>query len=107
VGGNRGHRSETTLSFCPEHTSHLPSTGTRHDNLIRFIYWVLAIALSWLEATVLLGIVCYPVALAWAFLRPDPAEENPWSRAFISSSALGMVIGGAATLLGWIMFAWW
>lgn len=63
--------------------------------------------LSWLEAAVLVGIVCYPVALVWAFLRPDPAEENPWRRAFISSSALGLVIGGAATLLVWVMFAWW
>lgn len=107
VGGNPGHRSETTLPFCPEHTSRLPSTGSRYDNLIRFIYWILAIALSWLEAAVLVGLVCYPGALVWAFLRPDPAEKNPWSRAFVSSSAFGLVIGGAATWLVWVMFAWW
>jgi hypothetical protein len=107
VGGNPGHRSETKLPFCPEHTSGLPSTGSRYDNLIRFIYWVLAMILSCLEATFILAIVCYPLALAWAFLRPDPAGEGPWRRALVSSTALGLVVGGAATLLVWGMFAWW
>jgi hypothetical protein len=107
VGGNPGHRSEAKLPFCPEHTSGLPSTGSRYDDLIRFIYWGLAMILSWLEATLILSIACYPLALAWAFLRPVPAGEGPWKRALLSSAGLGMVIGGAATLLVWGMFAWW
>lgn len=107
VGGNPGHRSATTLPFCPEHTSGLPKTGTRYDDLLRFIYWVLAMVMSWLEATLILGIVCYPLALIVAFLRRDPAGETPWRRALVYSAALGMVIGGAATILVWVMFAWW
>jgi hypothetical protein len=107
AGGNPGHMSETKLPFCPDHTSHLPSTGSRYDNLIRFFYWGLAMILSWLEATIVLGIVCFPVALAWAFLRPAPAGEGPWQRALISAGSLGIFIGGAATILVWVMFAWW
>jgi hypothetical protein len=107
VGGNPGHRSETTLPFCPDHASGLPSTGSRYDDLIRFIYWVLAIALSWLEATLALGIACYPLALVGAFLRPDREEVGFWRRAFDYSIAFGIGIGGAATLLAWGMFAWW
>ncbi len=107
VGGNPGHRSATTLPFCPEHESGLPKTGTRYDDLLRFIYWVVAMILSWLEATLVLGIVCYPLALCWAFFRPLQAAEGPWSRALVSSTALGAMIGGVATILVWVMFAWW
>ena len=107
VGGNPGHRSETTLPFCAEHTSGLPKTGTRYDDLLRFIYWVLAMILSWIEAIFILGIISYPLALAWAFFRPAPAGEGPWRRALVSSTAVGLVIGGAATILVWGMFAWW
>jgi hypothetical protein len=107
VGGNPGHRSATTLPFCPEHTSGLPKTGTRYDDLLRFIYWVLAMVMSWLEAALVLGIACYPLALIVAFLRRDPAGEGPWQRALVYSTALGMVVGGAATILVWVMFAWW
>lgn len=107
VGGNPGHRSASTLAFCPEHDSGLPKTGSRHDGLLRFIYWGLAMVLSWLEAILVLGIASYPLALAWAFFRPDPGGEAPWHRALVSSAALGIVIGGAATILVWVMFAWW
>jgi hypothetical protein len=107
VGGNPGHRSETTLPFCPEHDSALPRTGTRYDDLIRFIYWVVAMVLSCLEATLILGIAFYPVAIVWEFLRPKPAGEGPWKRALVSSVALGLFMGGAATVLVWGMFAWW
>jgi hypothetical protein len=107
VGGNPGHRSATTLPFCPEHESGLPKTGTRYDDLIRFIYWVVAMVLSCLEATLVLGIAFYPVAVVWAFLRPNSAGEGPWKRALISSTALGLFVGGAATMLVWAMFAWW
>jgi hypothetical protein len=107
VGGNPGHRSATTLPFCPEHTSGLPKTGTRYDDLLRFIYWVVAMILSCLEATLVLGIAFYPLALVWAFLRPGEAKEGPWKRALVSSTALGLFIGGAATILVWVMFAWW
>lgn len=107
VGGNPGHRSETTLPFCPQHDSGLPKTGSRYDDLLRFIYWVLAMALSWLEATLVLAIACYPLALIVAFLRRDPAGETPWRRALVSSAGLGVIIGGAATILVWVMFAWW
>jgi hypothetical protein len=107
VGGNPGHRSETTLPFCPEHNSALPKTGTRYDDLIRFIYWVVAMVLSCLEATLILGIAFYPVAVIWEFLRPKPAGEGPWKRALVSSVALGLFIGGAATILVWVMFARW
>ena len=106
VGGNPGHRSETKLPFCPEHTSGLPRTGSQFDNLIRFIYWVLAMALSWLEATVVLGIASYPLALVVAFFRPDKAA-GPWRHAVDYSLAFGVGVGGAATLLVWGMFAWW
>jgi hypothetical protein len=107
VGGNPGHRSATTLPFCPEHTSGLPKTGTRYDDLLRFIYWVVAMILSWIESTLILGVAFYPVAVVWEFLRPKPAGEGPWKRALVSSVALGLFIGGAATLLVWGMFAWW
>jgi hypothetical protein len=107
VGGNPGHRSATTLPFCPEHESGLPKTGSRYDDLLRFIYWVIAMILSWLEAILILSIVCYPLALIWAFLRPDKAGEGPWRRAMVSSTALGAVVGGAAAILVWVMFAWW
>lgn len=107
VGGNPGHRSATTLPFCPEHESGLPKTGSRYDDLLRFIYWVVAMIMSWIEATLVLGIAFYPLALVWAFLRPSEAKEGPWKRALISSTALGLFIGGAATILVWVMFAWW
>ena len=107
VGGNPGHRSATTLPFCPEHDSGLPKTGSRYDDLLRFIYWGLAMVLSWLEATLILSIVVCPLVVAWAFLRPGKAGEGPWSRAFVGSVALGAVVGGAATILVWVMFAWW
>ena len=106
VGGNPGHRSATTLPFCPEHDSGLPKTGSRYDDLLRFIYWGLAMVLSWLEVTLILSIVFCPLVLAWAFLRPDKAE-GPWSRAFVGSVALGAMVGGAATILVWVMVAWW
>lgn len=106
VGGNPGHRSETKLPFCPEHTSGLPSTGSRFDDLLRFIYWVLAMALSWLEVAVVLGLASYPFALAVAFFRPDKAA-GPWRRAVDYSLTFGVGIGGVASLLVWGMFAWW
>lgn len=107
VGGNPGHRSATNLPFCPEHNSGLPSTGSRYDDLLRFIYWVVAMILSWIEATLVLGLASYPLSLSWAFLRPEPAGEGPWHRALVYSTAFGVVIGGAATILVWFMFAWW
>jgi hypothetical protein len=107
VGGNPGHRSATTLPFCPEHNSGLPKTGTRYDDLLRFIYWVVAMILSWIEAIFVLGVASYPLALVWAFLRRDPGGESPWRRALVYSATLGILIGGAATVLVWSMFAWW
>jgi len=107
VGGNPGHRSETRIPFCPDHRSGLPSTGSRFDDLIRFIYWISAMAMSWVEAALVLSILCYPLALIWAFLRPDSTGESPWKRAAPYAGAVGMAIGGAATILGWFMFAWW
>ncbi|MEY2564583.1 MAG: hypothetical protein QOH88_2776 [Verrucomicrobiota bacterium] len=107
VGGNPGHRSETRIPFCPEHNSHLPSTGSRFDDLARFIYWISAMAMSWIEAVLVLSILCYPLILIWTFLRPDSTGESPWRRALPYSAALGMAIGGAATVMVWGMFAWW
>jgi hypothetical protein len=107
VGGNPGHRSETTLPFCPEHTSGLPRTGSRFDDLIRFIYWMVAVVLSWLEVTLAFAIVCYPLALVLAFFRRDQEGPGYWRRAIDYSLAFGIGIGGVATLLVWGMFAWW
>lgn len=107
VGGNPGHRSETTLPFCPEHTSGLPLTKSRFDDGIRFIYWVLAMALSYLEAAFLLTVAFYPLALIGAFVRRSPKGEGPWERALANSSAFGIGVGGIATLVAWGMFAWW
>jgi type III secretory pathway component EscT len=63
--------------------------------------------LSCLEATLILGIAFYPMAVIWEFLRPKPEGEVPWKRALVSSLALGLFIGGVATILVWVMFAWW
>ncbi len=106
VGGNPGRRSETSLPFCPEHEPGLPRTGTRFDDLVRFIYWVVAILLSWLEGSVALALVCFPITLLDAVVRRKPGESL-WSRAFDGALAFGTLVAAIATVTVWFMFAWW
>jgi hypothetical protein len=107
VGGNPGHMSETTSPYCPEHEPHLPKTRSQYDDLLRFIYWVLSIVLSYLEFALALALVLYPFLLLVAFLRGKRLQINPGRWAADSATSSGLAIGMCATPVVWIMFAWW
>ena len=107
VGGNPGHRSETKLPFCPDHTSALPRTGSQFDDLVRCIYWVLSMILSALEATLALAIPALPLCLGVCFLLRGKQEGGIWSNGLSYALGFGMLLGVPATLGAWFMFAWW
>ena len=117
VGGNPGHRSATTMNFCPGHTPGLPSNGTRHDGFLRFIYWLIALGLSLFLTSFLVfaafGIVVMVIdrgllAFVGRFLNRDFAER--WQSTLRSSRATDpwlAAITSTVWLLAWVMFAWW
>ena len=111
VGGNPGHRSETTMSFCREHPPLLPSYNSRFDDLLRFTYWVLSMALSLVEAAVVVVIFCSPLMLLRSWLVRQDAGLHGMAGKL--GSSLETILTGflcltfIAWLLAWIMFAWW
>ena len=111
VGGNPGHRSETRMYFCRDHPPQLPSFGSRFDDLLRFTYWVLAMALSWIEAVVVVVILCSPLMLLRSWLeRIDAGRHGMAGKLSNGLAAILTGLGGLtliASLVAWIMFAWW
>jgi len=111
VGGNPGHRSETMMPFCHDHPPLLPSYSSRFDDLLRFTYWVLAMALSLAEAAVVVVILCSPLMLLRTWLVRQDAGLHGMAGKL--GSSLEMIMTGflcltfIAWLLAWIMFAWW
>ena len=107
AGGNPGHRSETALRFCPLHSSGLPRLESRHDDLLRFIYWVLAMLLSWLEAALVLTAVLCPLTFIAALCHRDRARAGLWTPMLEGAGALAILVGAVATIIAWVTFAWW
>lgn len=111
VGGNPGHQSETKMYFCREHKPLLPSYGSRFDDMLRFTYWVLTMALSLIEAGVVVLILCSPLMLlrSW-LLRRDAGLHGMAGKL---ASGIEMIqtwcvcLTFMAWLAAWIMFAWW
>jgi len=111
VGGNPGHRSESTMYFCRDHPPLLPSYSSRFDDLLRFTYWVLAMALSLIEAVVVVVILGSPLMLLRSWLERRDAGRHGMAGKL--SNGLAMILTGFACLTfiawlaAWIMFAWW
>lgn len=112
VGGNPGHMSESKLRFCSDHTPGLPKTGTRYDDALRFVYWIMAMGLSFVAGIALPLLAFGLLELAARHFHRDSA--TPWQQKFGKGvKAMGTVVIlvlAAVTLAwaaAWVMFAWW
>ena len=111
VGGNPGHRSQSKMYFCRKHPPLLPSYSSRFDDVLRFTYWVLAMALSFIETVVIVLILCSPLMLLRSWLvRRDAGLHGMAGKL---GNGVEMIqtwfacLTFIAWLAAWVMFAWW
>ena len=105
VGGNPGHVSESKLRFCASHTPEFPKWKSRFDDLLRFIYWAIAMAISLGIGLAVPGILLG--VLMFAERRLEQRAARKVMKVLAVMAALVVTLVMVAWAAAWVMFAWW